>query len=104
MSSAQSANELATARGIVGLSDGSASSRRPPPSERFKANLTDANETLPVCAADRSVRLSDLFLGVPASSAVKESSNREWDLTPEELDELHAAAKIVQERVTTLPV
>lgn len=71
-----------------------------------KAIVTDSKETLPVCAwLTGQYGLSDMFLGVPAKlgrEGVVEIE--EWELTTEELDELHAAAKIVQERVATLPI
>jgi malate dehydrogenase len=71
-----------------------------------KAVLTDSKQTLPVCAwLTGQYGLSDMFLGVPAKlgrAGVLEVE--EWDLTPDELEELHAAAKIVQERVATLPI
>jgi malate dehydrogenase len=70
-----------------------------------KAILSDSKETLPVCAwLTGQYGLSDMFLGVPAKLG-KEGivEIEEWELTTDELDELHAAAKIVQERVATLP-
>jgi malate dehydrogenase len=71
-----------------------------------KAVLTDSKDTLPVCAwLTGQYGLSDTFLGVPAKlgrEGVVEIE--EWELTTDELDELHAAAKIVQERVATLPI
>jgi malate dehydrogenase len=70
-----------------------------------KAILTDSKETFPVCAwLTGQYGLSDMFLGVPVKlgrEGVVEIE--EWDLLTDELDELHAAAKIVQERVATLP-
>ncbi len=70
-----------------------------------KAILSDSNETFPVCAwLTGQYGLSDMFLGVPAKlgrGGIVEIE--EWELTTDELDELHAAAKIVQERVATLP-
>jgi malate dehydrogenase len=69
-----------------------------------RAILTDSKETFPVCAwLTGQYGLSDMFLGVPAKlgrGGIVEIE--EWELTTDELDELHAAAKIVQERVAGL--
>jgi malate dehydrogenase len=71
-----------------------------------KAIVNDTKETLPVCAwLTGQYGLSDMFLGVPAKlgrGGVEEIE--EWELTTDELDELHAAAKIVSERVASLGI
>jgi malate dehydrogenase len=71
-----------------------------------EAVLTDSKATMPVCAwLTGQYGLSDMFLGVPAKlgrGGVLEIE--EWDLTKDELDALHDAARIVQERVTSLGI
>ena len=71
-----------------------------------KAIAEDSKEVLPVCAwLTGQYGLSDIFLGVPAKlgrGGVEEVV--EWELETDELDELHAAAKIVSERIATLNV
>ena len=69
-----------------------------------EAVLRDTKQTMPVCAwVTGQYGLSNIFLGVPAKlgrGGVEEIE--EWDLEPDELEQLHAAAKIVRERVDTL--
>jgi malate dehydrogenase len=71
-----------------------------------EAILTDAKSTMPVCAwLTGQYGLRDMFLGVPAKlgrGGVLEVE--EWDLTQQELDALHDAARIVQERVESLGI
>ncbi|HVL80170.1 MAG TPA: malate dehydrogenase [Actinomycetota bacterium] len=71
-----------------------------------QAVLQDTKETMPVCAwVTGQYGLSDIFLGVPAKlGAGGVVDIEEWDLLPDELEQLHAAAAIVRERVETLGV